>query len=546
MKKTLKTAMSIIMTLTMLLSLSINSLAMDLDFATPAVSEWTTRYWDFSSDTGKYSPTLVQYGGTVTYNNSADDKIASGKGLLVLQRFDAEDDGELYWQEYVNGTYGCEEGGFIELPITKSTANASVEIYTNSSGYCVALKWDSDGKLYGKYRESYGEATATEWKYICDIEGLSATFTLYIYTGRDCYNVAVNGKYVACGLYSMTAGNDKSQYVRISYAPGSAGYVYVDYKKCGAISSHVLTPAGVSVDTSNAANGTISVNTDFLGTTASSYPDWNLYTGLFNLSGELVKVNVTPVTKTNMTANNANDGYISQSFDITGLNYKDLCAKSFLWTSNLTPKTSKKMTYLNTIPNKTTVVNGVNPLNYDPVYYGVNEGYGTATVEGTSMTITRTTDVPEGENQYLGALGQANRGYPQPSGLMKFTLTKSSADMFAGFECMPSEFVKLEWLPDGTFMACYRESAEQQGPTAQWYKLGVKAETTAEIAIDYDVATSTYSMWINGIPVIADKYSRAVYMNTHNVPTQLSQVRIYSNTGKAGDTITLSNYGLYY
>ena len=131
----MKKAVSIITAIALLLTMSISAFATQYGLDTPAVSINAGRSANFVSG-GLYSPTLKQDAGTVTYDAEADDKIAGGKGLMVMQRF--LEDGELYWQDYVNGVYGCGEG-FIELPITKSSAQDAVQIHTAGGGYTVFL-----------------------------------------------------------------------------------------------------------------------------------------------------------------------------------------------------------------------------------------------------------------------------------------------------------------------------------------------------------------------------------------------------------------------
>jgi len=542
MKKTLKTTMSVITALAMLLSMGINSLAMSLDFQTPSVIETSGRFNDFTAGLHDYSGSVKTDGGTVSYNADAGEKIGTGKGVLELTRFDAADDGELYWDSYVNSTYGC-GNGFVELPITKEKATQAVEVYTRGAGYVVALKWDADGKLYGKYRDNFEASDATSWRYICDINGLSAKITLFIFTKRDCYNVAINDKIVACGLYSMSKDSNLSEFVRVSYAPGSDGKVYVDYKKMGdSYSNHVVFPAGVTVDATDAANGTLTVNTDFLGVTDGFTTTYNLYTALFDLSGELQKVNVTPVTSANITMHTydsiKNCGYISTTFDINDVNYKDLYARSFVWDTGIKPKIDDKVTYLNVIPSVVSVINATNPLRHSLSDWS-NEEVGLTESGENWIRVTRNVDTPEGEDAIIGKACYNNGASYSllTNEVMTFKLKKSRKDMIGTYVGCPNDYTSLEWDSNGNFWAKYKNSADGSNDT--WTKLGYSTdalEVTVHIAYNGDL--KTWSMWIDGVPVVADKYSTF----DGNI---LNGVRIYTTSGKAGDVFELTNFYMY-
>lgn len=551
MKKMLKRTMSVITALALLLSMGISSMAMELDFDLPTVTQTSGRFNDFTAKLHDYADAGTKTdGGTITFDAEAADKIASDKGLLVLERFDAEDTGELYWDSYVNSTYGC-GNGFVELPITKETADQAVEVYTRGAGYVVALKWDADGKLYGKYRDNFEAGTASSWRYICDIEGLSAKFTLFIFTKRDCYNVAINDKIVACGLYSMTKDSNLSECARVSYAPGSAGKVYVDYKKMGdTYNQHVVFPGGTTVDTTDVANGNLTVNTDFLGITDGFTTTYNLYTALYDLTGELQKINVTPVTSANITMHSydsiKNCGYVSAAFSVSDINYKELYARTFLWDTGIKPKTDDKYTYLNTVPAEVEIINATNPLRHSSGTEGSD--YGNVEFGDNWMKLTRNADTPEGETQYMAQTCYNNGAQYSliTDSVMTFKLKKSRADMGGFFVGLPCDYATLSWDENGNFWSCYRNSAEQDGTTTSWTKLGYSTdalEVTVHVA--YNGGTSTWSMWIDGVPVVADKYSRAVYNGAHNVPDKIANVRIYTETGKAGDVFELTDFYMY-
>ena len=356
--------------------------------------------------------------------------------------------------------------------------------------------------------------------------------------------MAVNDKYVACGLYSIRSAHTIARYIIINNVVGAVGDVYVDYKKAGTITDHVLIPTGNTIDASNASNGIISVNTNFVGTSATTYPDWTLYAALYNVFGELETVVTTPVTKENMTTT-GEYGYISQDIAIGDLNYKELYAKSFLWASNLTPIIDVNKLYMFAPPAQISVINNTNALRHGSV-----EGteYGEVVYDGTSMTITRNTDTPEGEKQYMASTNYNNGASYSTlvSAVMNFNLTKSREDMSGYFIGLPSDYVALYWNENGEFYACYRDSADQDGRTVSYKKLNYSTDAlTCNVTVAFNGTDSTYSLWIDNVPVVVDKYSRGVYNGEINIPNLLSQVRIYTESGKAGDVFKLSDFNFY-
>ena len=70
-------------------------------------------------------------------------------------------------------------------------------------------------------------------------------------------------------------------------------------------------------------------------------------------------------------------------------------------------------------------------------------------------------------------------------------------------------------------------------------------KTEIEVVIAFDVQESKYTMWIDSVVVVADKYSRAVYNNMHSVPTSVGYLRIYTEYGKTGDEFGIKDYGVY-
>lgn len=528
----MKKAVSIIMAIAMLMSMATASYANSYNLDLPTTSEWTGRRSNFNGTIDGYSPSTVTAGGTAIPSSEC----------LELTRTTAN--GELYWQDYVNSTYGVGDG-YLTLKLKKNVATAGAIIHTAGGGYTVMLNWAGDGKLYAKNRANASSGDASNWNYIATIDGLEAEITTYIYTDKDYYAVAVNGELVSSCIYSMSANPTKSELVRVTVEPGEIDdKISIDYKACGSITANTLIPAGVVAGVSN--DGNVTVTQDFVGYNAAKASALNMYSAVYDINtSKLVSVAVTPIADAIVQEGTSDFGSVTQSTSAGGYTGAEIYTKNFIWSGEFAPIAPETKAYFLTPPVKTSVINETNGLRHGSV-----EGtdYGEVVYDGTSMTITRGVDTPEGTTQYMASTNYNNGASYSvlTDGVMNFNLTKSNKDFEAHFVGLPCNYVDLSWKADGSFWACYRDSAEQDGTTAEWKKLGYSTDAlSVNVTVAYNGGTSSYSLWIDDVPVVVNKYSRAVYAGAHNVPDKISQVRIYTERGKAGDVLKLSDFKFY-
>lgn len=510
-------------------------------FDTPSYSENPGRTSNFNNTIDGYSPVTSEYGGTV-------EPVA---GWLELKR--TNESGELYYQDYVNGIYGTNGG--LEFSFKKSASDVGFEVITMGGGYTVYTKWDNDGKLYAKYRDSDAALTNDSYRYICDIEGTEAKITFYLYQTERAYSIAVNDKMVSKLLYSQTKNAAKNELFRINVLTGNIGdTVSVDYKKTGDFSAHALNFDSASVDTSKAnTENKIDITARFIGQSTAASSDLNIYNAVYDSTNKLVAVSALPVSGA-VREGESNYCTLTSSINIGSLDYRTLHAKTILLAPDLRPIMPADSVYFLSVPTDLEPINNVNPLGYGgDKYEGVATGlYGYG---DTSMYIKRTVDhefdktIPEDDNtaELLYYTVYANRAYPiEGAGALKFTLYKSNPDFTGHFVVLPCNFIDLVWEDNGDIKVCYRNTAEEEGPDAQYTTVtNVGNKTELDMFIGFDVKTSKYSMWIDGKPVVADKYSHAVYNNQHVVPNKVEFVRLYTEYGKAGDEFGIKNYGTY-
>ncbi len=537
----MKKIVSVITAIALVFGASCAALASSYGFDTPSYSENSGRTSNFDGAIDGYAPSSVTAGGTVE----------AVSGWLELAR--TNEDGELYYQDYVNGVYGIDGG--LEFKLKKSAANVGFEIITFGGGYFVYTKWDKDGKLYAKYRDNDAALTNDSYRYICDIEGIEAKITFYIYQNERAYSIAVNDKMVSKLLYSQTSGTPKNELFRINVLKGSVGdKVSIDYKKTGPFSTHALNFDSTSIDTSNAeTENTINITTRFIGQAAAPSSNYKVYNAIYDSVDKLVAVNIKPVSEA-VRENESNYCTLTGSVNIGSYDYRTLHAKTMLVDSGFRPIMPTDSVYFLSVPTDLEPINNVNPLGYGgDKYEGVATGlYGYG---DTSMYIKRTVDhefdktIPEDDNtaELLYYTVYANRAYPiEGAGALKFTLYKSNPDFTGHFVVLPCNFIDLVWEDNGDIKVCYRNTAEEEGPDAQYTTVtNVGNKTELDMFIGFDVKTSKYSMWIDGKPVVADKYSHAVYNNQHVVPNKVEFVRLYTEYGKAGDEFGIKNYGTY-
>ena len=137
--------------------------------------------------------TLDTSGGEITTISQTDEN-GDAVGYLNLKR--SFSGGFVSYGSYLFGEWPFDQR-YAETLIRKSSEDVAVHIYIksrNNQKISVNLLWDSDGKLYGKYRESdsYDDASSASWKYICDISGTEAKFTAIVYMLLGTYSLKVN------------------------------------------------------------------------------------------------------------------------------------------------------------------------------------------------------------------------------------------------------------------------------------------------------------------------------------------------------------------
>lgn len=386
----MKKIVSVITAIALVFGASCAALASSYGFDTPSYSENSGRTSNFDGAIDGYAPSSVTAGGTVE----------AVSGWLELAR--TNEDGELYYQDYVNGVYGID--GCLEFKLKKSAANVGFEIITFGDGYFVYTKWDKDGKLYAKYRDNDAALTNDSYRYICDIEGIEAKITFYIYQNERAYSIAVNDKMVSKLLYSQTSGTPKNELFRINVLKGSVGdKVSIDYKKTGPFSTHALNFDSTSIDTSNAeTENTINITTRFIGQAAAPSSNYKVYNAIYDSVDKLVAVNIKPVSEA-VRENESNYCTLTGSVNIGSYDYRTLHAKTMLVDSGFRPIMPTDSVYFLSVPTDLEPINNVNPLGYGgDKYEGVATGlYGYG---DTSMYIKRTVDhefdktIPEDDN----------------------------------------------------------------------------------------------------------------------------------------------------
>lgn len=534
----MKKLLSIFMAVAMLLSVAVTSYAYNLNL--PDTSENTGRRSDFNGTIDHYSSSTVTAGGTVI----------PGGECLELTR--TNESGELYYQDYISGSYGAGDGGdgYLTLKLKKNVSTAGVNICTNGGGYTVMLKWAGDGKLYSMDRANALADKATRWNYICDIDGLEAKITMYIYTSKDCYAVAVNDAMVSRLLYSYDVNPTKSELFRVTVEPGAIGdKISIDYKETGYITGHTLIPGGVS--TSITDYGDIAVTTEFAGYGAAALSDLKVYSAVYNHSGhEIVGVSVASVADSIVMDSAVNTfGSVTQSVNVGDANKEELFIKNFVWNDSLIPSSCAKKVYFLTPPVMTTVERVDNFDNGDLYSGGQFEFAGK---EGEAFAIINEANgkaniIRNGKDGYAAITAWMAGGNNKTTGIVSFTISKSSKEATGQFRLLPCDYVAFAWNSDGSITACYRDSADQLGTDAQWHQVKKASDDlSVNVIIAFNGSDSSYSMWFNGEPVVVNKYSRALYNGQHNVPTFINQVRFYSESGNEGDTISLGNYRFGY
>jgi len=143
------------------------------------------------------------------------------------------DSGRIANCHYIDGAYGVTGDTFASLKIKKNKASAECIIRFLPYN-TVYLKWGSDSKLYGMYRNTDAEGECNEWKYICDIKELEKEFYIHLNTDTKTYSLWLDGKIVLSDAYTKTPDCTKFDYAGVFCDSGAVGdVVSIDYIKGG-------------------------------------------------------------------------------------------------------------------------------------------------------------------------------------------------------------------------------------------------------------------------------------------------------------------------
>ena len=316
------------------------------------------------------------------------------------------------------------------------------------------------------------------------------------------------------------------------------------------LTKYKFLPCNVTYDTSTVMkDGKINIKSTYIGYQNSDESDVSVVSALYDEKGNLIDVKLSRVASDSIRGNSDSYGIIKQSLSKGKYDITKLYSKVFVLKDGMKPIMPSERKEINFDIPSLTPYNIINPLSYgDDLLEGGENGIGG--YGDTSMFIRRTLDNVKTESSCSKPLiyrVHANRAYPiTTAGVLKFKLYKSRSGFDGHFIVLPSNFVDKTWNENGDIYVCCRNSAEEQGPDAKNYLVrNVGDKTEIEVVIAFDVQESKYTMWIDSVVVVADKYSRAVYNNMHSVPTSVSYLRIYTEYGKTGDEFGIKDYGIY-
>lgn len=231
---------------------------------------------------------------------------------------------------YIDGAYGVTGDTFANLKIKKNRASAECVIRYLPDN-TVYLKWGSDSKLYGMYRNSVDEAECTSWKYICDVTGLEKEFYIHLNTNSKSYSVWLDGKLVLADAFTKTPDCTKFDYVGVFCDSGSVGdVVSIDYIK-GGTSNPRFIPLGVEM---NLSSDELSAKLTLKGANDAEAGEICFYVALYDAYGSVVGVIHDVVS--NAVFDSAFSGYATLTFnmDVSDIREKIGTTKVFVWKGN--------------------------------------------------------------------------------------------------------------------------------------------------------------------------------------------------------------------
>lgn len=225
---------------------------------------------------GNRDDLLTTDGGTITESD----------GWVHLTR--TTENGRLSNCHYVNGSYPINGNIFAEFKLKKNRAETECEIRFLQAD-TVYLKWDSDSKLYGMYRNNPEESECTQWKYICDIPSLEAEFYINLNTDSDTYSIWLDDKLVLANAYSRTSTCDALDYFGVFTESGEVGDVIsIDYMR-GGIAGDKFIPVSFEIElTSHVSEATFTVK----GINAADVSEYSYLVALLDEEGTLIGIDV--------------------------------------------------------------------------------------------------------------------------------------------------------------------------------------------------------------------------------------------------------------
>ena len=231
---------------------------------------------------------------------------------------------------YIDGAYGVTGDTFASLKIKKnrSTAECVIRYLPDNTVY---LKWGSDSKLYGMYRASDEESECTEWKYICDINGLEKEFYIHLNTNTKSYSVWLDGKLVLDDAYTKTPVCTKFDYVGVFCDSGTVGdVVSIDYVK-GGTSNPRFVPLAFEM---NLYTHNFEAKFTCKGIDDADADNIYCYVALYDARGELLNVLCESVSQAEADATLTGYGTVIFNDDISDIR-KDIASyKAFVWNNN--------------------------------------------------------------------------------------------------------------------------------------------------------------------------------------------------------------------
>ena len=502
---------------------------------------------EFTDGFGGYDM-LTQTGGTITVSD----------GWAHIER--TESSGALNLTHWFNGAYNIKGDVSIGLKVKKNRESAKclIRAIPNDSIY---IKWESDGALYGMYRQASGDGEATAWNYIGKVDGLEAEFFFAVNSDDARYSMWVNDKCMLLNvfsksIYGMNEGDKGIRDIGVYCDDTAVGdIVSVDYISCGSY-TNFFAPAGVAIDKSGlGTTDNISVTQKFVGMELGEIPAWTSIVALYNnADNRLEDIKLADVSKNAVRDGETTNGSVTQAFDVSGKDYGAMYVRAYVWKNNvLVPVNDAVSSYLITkaviesnertdeFTNTCDPYTGTSGGQFENAGIEITEGAAKTYIADNKLYIERL-----GEDGYAGVNAWMAGGWNKKSGIVTFTLTKTPGAK-AFIKLMPSDYVCVSWNEDGSMSACYRNSADEQGPDAKYYQIvPASDDLEKDIVVAFNGDTSTYTMWVDDVPVVVNKYSRAIYNESHSVPTFINMVRLYSEGGDAGDKIAISHYRFGY